>query len=117
MWRNHLKTAIRNLLRYKQYSLINVIGLAIGLASAILIYFIIQSEFLFNTHNENLDRIYRINKCYSINNEYKINPSTPYPLSAEVKNRFGEVLESAHCMRTTGLMKHDDQVFKITGED
>lgn len=60
MFNNYLKIALRNLKRYKVYSFINIAGLAIGMACAILILLWIQNELSFNKFHESRQDIYRI---------------------------------------------------------
>lgn len=60
MLKNYLTIAIRILFRYKGYSLINISGLAIGMACAALILLYVQDELNFDTHHINRDRIYRV---------------------------------------------------------
>ncbi len=60
MFRNYLATALRHLLRYKGYSAINVLGLAVGLASCVLILLYVQDELSYDQYHENKDRIYRL---------------------------------------------------------
>jgi len=58
---NFLKIAFRNLIRQKVYSFINITGLAIGLASFILIMLYIRFEFSYESHHKNLAKVYRAN--------------------------------------------------------
>ena len=60
MIRNYLKTAIRNLWRFRGYALINILGLAIGIACVILIMLYVQSELSVDRFHSNKDRIYRL---------------------------------------------------------
>ncbi|PSL19280.1 ABC transporter permease [Chitinophaga ginsengisoli] len=60
MIKNYLKTAIRNLLRNKVYSVINVLGLSIGLACGMLIILYVKDEVSYDRFHENLSSIYRI---------------------------------------------------------
>ena len=60
MIKNYLKVAFRNILRHKVYSLINIFGLAIGMALCLLILVYVQDELSFDGFHENADRIYRI---------------------------------------------------------
>ena len=60
MLRNYLTVALRNLRRHKGYSAINVLGLAIGMASCVLILLYVQDELAYDRHHEKKDRIYRI---------------------------------------------------------
>ena len=61
MIKNYLIVAWRNLQKNKIYSFINIIGLAIGLASFLLIALYIMDELSYDRYNTNADRIYRIN--------------------------------------------------------
>lgn len=60
MFKNYVITALRNLLRHKEYSLINIFGLAIGMASVILILLFVREELSFDSFQTNRDRIYRL---------------------------------------------------------
>ncbi len=66
MFRNYLKIAIRNLKRHKGYSLINISGLAIGMACCILILLYVTDELSYDNFHEKAERIYRINAISSI---------------------------------------------------
>ncbi|MCL5020499.1 MAG: ABC transporter permease, partial [Bacteroidetes bacterium] len=59
MIKNYFKVALRNLLRNKTFSAINIVGLAIGIASCILILLYVQYEFSFDRFNRKCNRIYR----------------------------------------------------------
>jgi len=60
MLKNYIKIAWRNLIRNRAYSLINIIGLSVGIASCLLIFLFIQDELSFDRYHENSDRIYRV---------------------------------------------------------
>lgn len=60
MFGNYIKTAIRNLKRYKGYSFINLMGLAIGISCCIIILIYVQDEFSYDRYTEDYDQIYRI---------------------------------------------------------
>jgi putative ABC transport system permease protein len=60
MIRNYIKIAVRTLLKHKGYTIINVLGLAIGLASTILILLFIHHEVSYDKHHRKSERIYRI---------------------------------------------------------
>lgn len=61
MIKNYFKVAFRNLWKNKGYSAINIFGLAIGLASCLLITLYVTDELSYDRHFKNADRIYRIN--------------------------------------------------------
>ncbi|MEJ2506587.1 MAG: ABC transporter permease [Ignavibacteriaceae bacterium] len=60
MLKNYFKIAFRNLIRFKAYSLINIFGLAIGIAACILILLFVRDELSYDKFNKNADRIYRV---------------------------------------------------------
>ena len=60
MFNNYMKVVIRNLLKHKGYLVTNVFGLAVGIASCVLIVLYIQDELSFDQYHENKDRIYRL---------------------------------------------------------
>ena len=61
MLKNYFRIALRNLLKNKIYSFINITGLAIGLASFILIALYMLDELSYDRYSDKADRIYRIN--------------------------------------------------------
>ena len=65
MPKNFLKLTYRQLLRHKGFSLINIIGLTIGLASCILIGLYISDELSYDTFHANADRIVRVTMEYA----------------------------------------------------
>jgi len=60
MFKNYFKIAQRNILRHKAYSILNISGLAIGLASSILILLWVQDELNYDRFNTNADQLYRL---------------------------------------------------------
>ena len=79
MFRNYITVAIRNLLRHPGYSLINIVGLSVGMSCALLIITYIKYEFSYDAHHENLDRIYRVIRQKSPGREAEA-PSRPRPV-------------------------------------
>lgn len=60
MFRNYLKIAIRSLLKQRIYTIINVLGLSIGIASCLLIVMFVQDEFSYDKFHAKADRIYKV---------------------------------------------------------
>ena len=60
MLKNYFKIAVRNLLRHKLFSGLNIFGLATGMACSILIFLWVKDEMSFDKFNDNADRIFRI---------------------------------------------------------
>lgn len=64
MFRNYLKIALRNLVKHKTYSLINISGLAVGMTACLLIVLYVWDELSFEDQHTKADRIYRLNCEY-----------------------------------------------------
>jgi putative ABC transport system permease protein len=62
MFRNHFRTALRNLFKNKLYTGINLIGLAVGLATCVLILVYVLDELSYDKFSTKADRIYRLNE-------------------------------------------------------
>jgi len=82
MFKNYIKITLRNIKSSKLYSALNIIGLAVGLASFILIALYVQFELSFDKNYENTDRIYRVVR--------DIKTYTPAPLGQALKDNFPE---------------------------
>ena len=91
MLKNYFKIAWRNLLKNKSLSFINIVGLAIGMAFAMLIGLWIQYETSFDSFHSNKDRIALVQKHTLFNDNKGTQESTPLPLYDELKNNYPEV--------------------------
>ncbi|MEA5427179.1 ABC transporter permease [Arcicella lustrica] len=101
MIQNYLKIAIRNLLRNKVFSAINIVGLALGIATCLIIMLFVYDELSYDRFNEKADRIFRVVFKASIN-DGKINEANVMPPTAQVlKNDYPEVLDATR-LRTSG---------------
>ncbi len=60
MFKSYLKVALRNILRHKGSSLLNIVGLAIGIACSVLIFLFVRFELSYDTFHKRADRIYRV---------------------------------------------------------
>src|SRR5258706_2832861 len=91
MIRNYIKTAFRSLLKNKGFTAINVLGLALGLATCLLIVFYVFDELSYDRYNVNADRIYRINNDIKFGGNGNLYAVSPAPVAAALKNDFPEV--------------------------
>jgi ABC-type antimicrobial peptide transport system permease subunit len=91
MIRNYIKIAWRNLVKDRSFSLINILGLAIGMASAILIMLWIQYEMGYDKFHEKKDRIYEVWNRVNRNGEISSWNTTPRILGPTLKKDFPEV--------------------------
>ncbi|GAB3698889.1 ABC transporter permease [Spirosoma flavus] len=89
MLRNYLKIALRNLIRQKSYSVINIGGLAVGMAVAMLIGLWIYDELSFNKYHKNYDRIAQVMQNQTINGSVSTAPTVPIPLANVLRTTYG----------------------------
>jgi putative ABC transport system permease protein len=88
MIKNYLKTAWRNLLKNKMHSFINIVGLSVGMAVAMLIGLWIWDELTYNTSFKNYDRIAQVMQNVKNNGEIQTWEDTPYPLADELRKNY-----------------------------
>ena len=82
MLKNYFIVALRNFWRNKIFSLINVVGLSIGISAALVIYLIVQYDFSFDKFHKDGDRIYRIVSETTFSGESFKNSGVPLPLGS-----------------------------------
>ncbi len=91
MIKNYLKIAVRNLLRNKLHSFINVIGLSIGLTVCLLIVLYVNYELSYDTFNQNYQTIYRVAQHQNQNDIWYEVGRSPAKMSPTLKEQFPEV--------------------------
>ena len=95
MIKNLLLVALRNFKRDKWYSLLNILGLTIGITFSLFLIFYIKDELSYDRFNNNADRIYRITTFDKEPDKDMMKWTiTPDPLAIEVKKEFPEVEEA-----------------------
>lgn len=95
MIKNYFKIAFRNFWRHKLFTLINIIGLTIGISAALVIYLIVHFDFTFDKHHPDGDRIYRVGSYYGYNGESGYNSGVTAALPLAVKGEISGLTESA----------------------
>ena len=95
MLRNYLKIAFRNLLRNKFYSLINIAGLSIGMAVAILIFSYVRYEYSFDRFHSKFDQIYRVVQSVRLHDREFTRSFTGGVLASALKEEIPEILHIA----------------------
>ncbi|MFO7977977.1 MAG: ABC transporter permease [Bacteroidales bacterium] len=113
MFSNLLKYSIRALKRQKVYVMINVFGLAIGLAASLMIALFILNELSFDGYHENKDNIYKvILQARLSGQEIKVTSTAP-PIGPNMRDEFPEVQEFLR-MNAWGetIIKKDDIFFE-----
>src|ERR1700754_3992560 len=104
MFRNYFKTAFRNLWRNKNFTFINIAGLAVGIAVCLVIFIVVQFEQSFDDFHKKKARIYRVLTESHSEDGARVSAGVPFPL-----------IEAMHVdfpgMTSTGIFTEgDDQV-------
>ena len=89
MLSNYIKVALRNLLKYKIYSFINIVGLAVGLACTLFILLWVQDELSYDRFHENAERIHRVAFTYRPLNLNRYHQ--PGALASYLKQNYPEI--------------------------
>ncbi len=102
MIRNYFLLAWRNLKKNRIFSLINILGLSVGLTCCLLIGFYLHYEFNFDTHHRNGDRVYQLGTVFvrvgGADSENS-NANSPAPMARMMQDVFPEIEKSARIMR------------------
>lgn len=109
MLKTYLKLAVRNFWKNKTFSFINLLGLALGLASVIMILSYVRYELSYDKHNVNAGKIFRLVTEQKAGNEVKKSVSLPMGLAPMLKKEFPEIAE------VTSFHNHDFE-FLYKGE-
>lgn len=112
MFINYLKIAVRNLMKNKVYSFINILGLAVGIACSIAILLYIRDELGYDKFNVNAKQIYRLCINVKIGNTESYSPKSPPPMGATLLHNFPEVLSYTR-IRNFGfpVIRYKDKAF------
>lgn len=96
MFKNYFKIAVRNLLKYKLHSFINISGLALGLASSIIIFLYANSELTFDTVHEKAENICQVYKERITPAGTQVARDTWFPMAKSLKEDFPGIEKAAH---------------------
>jgi len=90
MFKNYLKIAWRNLIKNKAYSIINIGGLALGMAVSLTIGLWIQDELSHNDYFMSKDRIAQVYQSQTLNGQTDTGPAIPIPLEKAIREGYGD---------------------------
>ena len=90
MIKNYFLVAFRNFWRHKTFSLINMLGLAIGISASLVIFLLVYYDFSFDKFEPQRDRIYRVVAQFSLLHDAKQQPENcvPVPMAAAIGNEM-----------------------------
>jgi putative ABC transport system permease protein len=115
MFRSYIIVALRNLWRHRGYSLINILGLAVGIASSVLILLSVVNELTYDRFHEKADRIYRVWIRGSMPATEMRHAVTSPPMAEAMLNDYPEVEQVVRLRQSGGWMvRSGDRVFHET---
>lgn len=109
MLRSYLKVAVRNLKKQKIYSLINISGLAIGMACCIFILLFVQDELSYDDYHTNANRIYRVTLSEVINGATDHYAGVPFSAAQTFAAELPEILAWTRLVRRAGLLEFNER--------
>jgi putative ABC transport system permease protein len=119
MIKNYFLIAFRSLRKHLSYSVINVFGLSVGLATCILLVTWIKHELSYDKFHEKTDRIYRGCLEYSFGGQTSKTPVSPTALLPAMQKNFAEVETGVRLYHASAynafILRHDDKLFQERG--
>src|SRR6476619_3599717 len=91
MIKSYFKIALRNLVRHKAFSLINITGLAIGVASCLLLFTVVKYETSYDTFQPEYHRIYHVVTEDKFPDDVTYTPGIPFPALDAIRLNFPQV--------------------------
>src|SRR5210317_1962531 len=116
MFRNYLKVTIRSFINQKYYSIINTMGLALGLAACIIILLYVQDELSYESSFKNHESIYRLVQDFPMGDHLSQSATVPFPTKNTLKEDFPEIEQTALVYRPSSwgnqtLIKYNESEF------
>jgi putative ABC transport system permease protein len=115
MIKNYFTIALRNLIKTKGFSIINISGLAVGMATAMLIATWMYHEISFDQFHENKKNIYQVWNKGIVNGALECWSATPTVLGPTLKNEFADIVEVARVNNRWFVTIVDDRKFSNKG--
>jgi putative ABC transport system permease protein len=118
MFRNYLKIAYRTLLKNKAYTLLNVAGLSLGLASALLIFALVRYHYNIDKHHPNADNIYRITSTFITPDGNSNTTGVPYAFLKAIKTDYPQMAQATmieELNSPTVMIEDKGQIKKFKG--
>ena len=95
MFHNYFKVAVRNILKHKGYSLLNIFGLAIGIACCVLILLYVKDELSYDRYHTKADRIFRVIEEVRLEGVGEESSSMPFPTGDTLPMEYPDVIEES----------------------
>lgn len=116
MFQNYLKIAWRNLFRNKGFSVINLIGLTIGITCTILILLWVNNEVSYNKFQKNYSTTYKVMAHRNFNNQIFTDDAIIFPLAGEAEKNFPQIKNAVvTSYPQAAILSYGDRKLKKTG--
>jgi putative ABC transport system permease protein len=112
MFRNHLKTAWRNLVKRKGFSFINIFGLAVGLTCFMLIAVFVYNELSYDNYPAEAENIYRVELSVTGNGNVVVYPDVDVAVGQGIKHEFPEVEAVTRIFPARDFVKYGVKEFR-----
>ena len=113
---NYFKIGYRVLLRQKGYTLLNILGLAVGIAVFTYIFLYIQNEIRYDRQWSNYENIYRVTSEFNVDGKVEKLALTPFRQAEDLGGKFSEVVLSTNMFFTDPADINDVSSVKYEGE-
>jgi putative ABC transport system permease protein len=117
MLKNYLTVAFRNIIRHKVYSVVNLAGLAVGMACTVLILLWVQSELSFDRYHEKADRIYRLASNWNFGKWQGRYAISNHAVGPTMQKDYPEIVKACRFrpIRSGAVTQYNDQKFREEG--
>src|SRR5688572_14474148 len=113
MLTNYIKIAVRQLLKNKTFSLINILGLSVGVACCTMLALFIQDEFSYERHFNDHERVYRLTTTFTIEGKTDAFPRTSPPIAMALVDLLPEIEIASRMIEPPEVEQH---LIKYNGE-
>src|SRR4051812_35384008 len=115
MFPNHLKIAIRNFLRHKFISFINLFGITVGIASCLLIIIYVLNELSYDKHNDHPENIYRITRIFKSPETGVVSlhlGTVAPPIGPLIQHEFPQIVDMTRLLGNSNIsLRYKENIF------
>ena len=109
---NYFKVTIRNIWRSKVNSIINILGLAVGIACAILIVLFVKDEVTYDQFHSKIDRLYRLTTSISRDGDGNTEGMAPFVFGLTIKDEIQDVESAIVHTSYSDMVEHGENKFR-----
>ncbi|NVK33850.1 MAG: ABC transporter permease [Rhodobacteraceae bacterium] len=115
MIKNYLKTGFRNLFRHKGYAIINIVGLAVGIASCLLISMFVRDEYTFDRYHTKASSIYNLSIVLPSQGQERVLNAVSYPEPITFYEEIPEIVNFSRLRKEGAIVRSGEDVFDEKG--